>query len=198
MGDRSGTEQIMAVARTPRHKWIDEGLRALATGGPDAVQIEALAKALGVSRGGFYGYFADRRALLEEMLDRWERDVTDNVEARVEKEGGDAKARLRHLFAIVDAGGGLDTDITTDLAIRDWGRRDPAVAERLRRVDNRHMDYLRSLFRAFCADEDEVEARCLITFSLYIADQFMFADRGDRSRVDAHELTTRWLLDSPS
>jgi AcrR family transcriptional regulator len=198
MGDRSGTEQIMAVARTPRHKWIDEGLRALATGGPDAVQIEALAKALGVSRGGFYGYFADRRALLEEMLDRWERDVTDNVEARVEKEGGDAKARLRHLFAIVDAGGGLDTDITTDLAIRDWGRRDPAVAERLRRVDNRHMDYLRSLFRAFCADEDEVEARCLITFSLYIADQFMFADRGDRSRADAHELTTRWLLDSPS
>lgn len=187
----------MAVARTPRHKWIDEGLRALATGGPDAVQIEALAKALGVSKGGFYGYFSDRRALLEEMLDRWEQEITDDVEARVEKEGGDAKARLRHLFAIADTGDGLDTDVTTDLAIRDWARHDPAVAERLRRVDNRHMDYLRSLFRAFCADEDEVEARCLITFSLYIADQFMLADHGDRSRADVHELTTRWLLDSP-
>ncbi|MEV8022463.1 TetR/AcrR family transcriptional regulator [Streptomyces sp. NPDC086554] len=187
----------MAVARTPRHKWIDEGLRALAAGGPDAVQIEALAKALGVSKGGFYGYFADRRTLLEEMLDRWEREVTEDVEARVEKEGGDAKARLRHLFAIVDSGDGLDTDVTTDLAIRDWARRDPAVAERVRRVDNRHMDYLRSLFRAFCTDEDEVEARCLITFSLYIADQFMLADHGDRSRADVHELTTRWLLDSP-
>ncbi|WP_431047990.1 TetR/AcrR family transcriptional regulator [Streptomyces sp. P1-3] len=187
----------MAVARTPRHKWIDEGLRALAAGGPDAVQIEALAKALGVSKGGFYGYFSDRRALLEEMLDRWEREVTDDVEARVEKEGGDAKARLRHLFAIAETGDGLDTDITTELAIRDWARRDPAVAERLRRVDNRHMDYLRSLFRAFCADEDEVEARCLITFSLHIADRFVLADHGDRSRADVHELTTRWLLDSP-
>ena len=187
----------MAVARTPRHKWIDEGLRALATGGPDAVQIEALAKALGVSKGGFYGYFSDRRALLEEMLDRWEREITDDVEARVEQEGGDAKARLRHLFAIVDTGDGLDTTITTDLAIRDWARHDPAVAERLRRVDNRHMDYLRSLFRAFCTDEDDVEARCLITFSLYIADRFVLADHGDRSRADVHELTTRWLLDSP-
>ncbi|MFJ3952738.1 TetR/AcrR family transcriptional regulator [Streptomyces sp. Je 1-4] len=187
----------MAVARTPRHKWIDEGLRALAAGGPDAVQIEALAKALGVSKGGFYGYFSDRRALLEEMLDRWEREITDDVEARVEKEGGDAKARLRHLFAIVDTGDGLDSAITTDLAIRDWARHDPAVAERLRRVDNRHMDYLRSLFRAFCADEDDVEARCLITFSLYIADRFVLADHGDRSRADVHELTTRWLLDSP-
>ncbi|MFF9899426.1 TetR/AcrR family transcriptional regulator [Streptomyces longispororuber] len=187
----------MAVARTPRHKWIEEGLRALAAGGPDAVQIEALAKALGVSKGGFYGYFADRRALLEEMLERWEREVTDEVEARVEKEGGDAKARLRHLFAIVDTGDGLDTDLATDLAIRDWARRDPAVAERVRRVDNRHMDYLRSLFRAFCADEDDVEARCRITFSLYIADQFMFADQGDRSPTEVRELTTKWLLDSP-
>ncbi|MFE7782336.1 TetR/AcrR family transcriptional regulator [Streptomyces nigrescens] len=186
----------MAVARTPRHKWIDEGLRALAAGGPDAVQIEALAKALGVSKGGFYGYFSDRRALLQEMLDRWEREITDDVEARVEQEGGDAKARLRHLFAIVDTGDGLDATITTDLAIRDWARHDPAVAERLRRVDNRHMDYLRSLFRAFCADEDDVEARCLITFSLYIADRFVLADHGDRSRADVHELTTRWLLDS--
>jgi AcrR family transcriptional regulator len=40
--------------RTPRSKWIDEGLRALAAGGPDAVRIEALAQALGVTRGGFY------------------------------------------------------------------------------------------------------------------------------------------------
>ncbi|ARX81666.1 MULTISPECIES: TetR/AcrR family transcriptional regulator [Streptomyces] len=187
----------MAVARTPRHKWIDEGLRALAAGGPEAVQIESLAKALGVTKGGFYGYFADRRTLLEEMLERWEREVTDEVEARVEKEGGDAKTRLRHLFAIADTDNDLDTDVMTDLAIRDWAQRDPAVAERVRRVDNRHMDYLRSLFRAFCSDEDEVEARCLITFSLYIAEHFMFADHGGRSRADVNELTTRWLLDSP-
>lgn len=188
----------MAVARTPRHRWIDEGLRALARGGPDAVQIEALAKALGVSKGGFYGYFTDRRALLDEMLDRWEREITDEVEARVEQEGGDAKTRLRRLFAIADTGDGLDTDVNTDLAIRDWARRDPAVAERVRRVDNRHMDYLRSLFRAFCPHEAEVEARCLVTFSLYIADRFLFADHGDRSRADVNELTTSWLLASPS
>jgi hypothetical protein len=31
------------------------------------------------------------------------------------------------------------------------------VAERLRRDDNRRMDSMRSLFRAFCADEDDVE-----------------------------------------
>lgn len=42
---------------SPHHRasWIDEGLRALAAGGPDAVRIEALARALGVTKGGFYG-----------------------------------------------------------------------------------------------------------------------------------------------
>ena len=50
----------MAVARTPRGRWVEEGLRALAAGGPDAVRIEPLAQALGVTKGGFYWHFADR------------------------------------------------------------------------------------------------------------------------------------------
>jgi AcrR family transcriptional regulator len=42
-----------APTRTPRSTWIDEGLRALAAGGPDAVRLDTLAKALGVTTGGF-------------------------------------------------------------------------------------------------------------------------------------------------
>jgi hypothetical protein len=34
-----------------------------------------------------------------------------------------------------------------DLAVRDWTRRDRSVAKRLRRVDNRRLEYLRSLDR---------------------------------------------------
>jgi AcrR family transcriptional regulator len=176
----------MALARTPRRRWIDEGLRALAAGGPDAVRIESLAQALGVSKGGFYGYFDDRRALLDEMLERWERDITDDLIDRVESVGGDAKTRLRR----------LTMDATTELAIRDWARRDLTVAERLRRVDNRRMDYLRSLFGSFCTDPDDVEARCMLVFSLYIGDHFIVADHGARSRSDVVELTLRWLLAS--
>jgi AcrR family transcriptional regulator len=49
---------------------VDRHLAAIA--GPDAVRVEALAQALGVTRGGFYGHFADRNALLGEMLDAWD------------------------------------------------------------------------------------------------------------------------------
>jgi hypothetical protein len=36
------------------------------------VQVEVLARPLGVTKGGFYGHFADRNALLGEMLDAWD------------------------------------------------------------------------------------------------------------------------------
>src|SRR5258708_3961257 len=86
---------MAAIARTARRRWIEAGLRALAAGGPDAVRVEALAQALGVTKGGFYGHFADRDALLDEMLDTWERMSTDEVVERVEHKGGDIGARLR-------------------------------------------------------------------------------------------------------
>src|ERR1700730_18537238 len=108
----------MALTRTPRTSWIDEGLRPLAPGGPGAVRIEPLAKALGVSRGGFYWHFDDRRALLEEMLDTWERTSVDEVIERVEGEGGDARARLRRLFALAATSEALAL-LRIDLAVRD-------------------------------------------------------------------------------
>jgi len=180
----------MAVTRTPRSSWIDEGLRALASGGPEAVRVEALAQALGVTKGGFYWHFDDRRALLEEMLDAWERISVDEVIERVEGGNGDARAKLRQLFALASSGGGV---LRADLAVRDWARRDPAVARRLRRVDNRRMDYMRALFGAFCADEDDVEARCMLTFSLFVGSQFMAVDHGGRSRAEVLELALRRL-----
>jgi len=179
-----------AITRTPRNRWIEEGLRALATGGPDAVRVEALAQALGVTKGGFYGHFTDRNALLEEMLDSWERMSTDEVLQRVERTGGDVRARLR-LAGTLTFSSEL---LPIDLAIRDWARRDQAVAGRLRRVDNRRMDYLRQLFGAICADEDEVEARSTLAFSLMIGHHFMAADHGARSHTDALGLAARWLL----
>ena len=55
------------------------------------------------------------------------------------------------------------------------------------------MDYMRSLFGAFCPDEDEVEVRCMLAFSLFVGSHFMAADHGARSRADVLELALRRL-----
>jgi len=86
-----------------------------------------------------------------------------------------------------------DELLPIDLAIRDWARHDATVAARLRRVENRRMQYLRELFGSFCADEEEVEGRAVLAFSLAIGYHFIAADRGARSRSDALELAVRRL-----
>ena len=63
--------------------------------------------------------------------------MIDEAIAPVEVKGGDARTKLRRLFAIAGSIGDL---LNAELAIRDWARREKAVADRLRRVDNRRMD----------------------------------------------------------
>jgi AcrR family transcriptional regulator len=184
-------DQAMATVRTPRANWIDEGLQALGRGGPEAVRIEPLARALGVTKGGFYWHFEDREALLGEMLDAWERRYVDEVIEVVDAEEGDARARVRRLFGLASASG-ADL-LKVELAVRDWARRDKAVARRVRRVDNRRMAYMRSLYKEFIDDADEVEARCLLTFSLFVGAGLVRPDHDGRTRAEVVEAALRSL-----
>jgi len=182
----------VAKVRTPRDAWIEAALQALASGGPESIRIEALAARLEVTKGGFYWHFKDRAALLQEMLDSWEQSVVGDVIAEVESEPGDARAKLQHLFDLAFSSADL---LPTELALRDWSRRDDEVAARLHRVDNQRMEYLRSLFGPICADDDDVEARSILAFSLFIGSNFILAEHPGRSRFEVLRLALDRLLD---
>jgi AcrR family transcriptional regulator len=184
----------MGALRTPRERWVDEGLRMLASGGVDAVRVEVLAKSLGVTKGGFYGYFADRGALLTEMLDAWEREATDDVFRQIEEHGGDVMERVKLAGRLTFAS---DRLLLVDLAIRDWARRDAEVAERLRQVDNRRIQLLRDAISTICADPDEVEARCLLAFCMAIANTLVAADHPGRTRSEVVARAADLILTRP-
>ena len=181
---------MVAQTRTPRSTWIDAGLDALAAGGPDAVRIDLLAKALAVTRGGFYHHFESRAVFLDALLEAWERRSTDEVLDRVEAEGGEPRDKVRKAGVLTFS----RELLPIDLAVRDWARRDKSVAARLRRVDNRRMEYLRALIGTFSDDADDVEARAMLAFSLAIANHFIAADHVGRSRRQVIEHATGRLL----
>ena len=119
--------------------------------------------------------------------------MIDEAIERVESGGGDARAKLERLFALASSREARML-LKADLAVRDWSRRDKTVAKRLRRVDNRRMDYMRSLFGAFCSHEEDVEARCMLALSLFVGNPFIAADHGPRSRRDVMDLALARLL----
>jgi hypothetical protein len=98
----------------------------------------------------------------------------------IEREGGDPKTRVHQAGMLTYSD---DRLLPIDLAVRDWARRDEAVAERLRRVDNRRMALLREMIGTCCSDPDEVEARSLLAFCAAIGEHFLAADHNGRSRA---------------
>lgn len=184
----------MAQARTPRSSWISEGLAALAAGGVDAVRVEPIAARLGVTKGGFYGYFAGRDQLLAEMLSVWETEVTEGVIAVVESSRArDPRERVRRLAQAIEDPDRVTMRVDTEVAMREWARRDPAAAEVVVRVDQQRTAYLRSLFGEFCSPE-EADARTAVAVSVRLTSHFMDLGHSGRSHADVVELVVRELL----
>lgn len=181
---------MAARTLTPRERWVEEGLTVLAEGGVDAVRIEVLAKRLGVTKGGFYGHFKDRESLLQQMLATWEREAVDDVLAAVANEH-DPKVRAQRAGALTFSD---DRLLPIELGIRAWARRDPAVAERLQRVDEARMNLLRDVIGASCDDPHEVEARSLLAFCAAIGATFLTVDHGDQTREEVLARAAELLL----
>jgi AcrR family transcriptional regulator len=174
---------MVAVTRTTRDQWIDEGLRALASGGPESVRVEVVSASLGVTKGGFYGQFGSRDAFLEALLETWERESTHDVRQRVEAEGGDPRRKLRRAGVMTFSSERL---LPVDLD----------VAARLKRVDEQRMGYLRELFTTIVGSRPEdVEARSVLAFCLAIGHHFLAAGHGPFSRTTVLKQAMRILVD---
>jgi hypothetical protein len=123
------------------------------------------------------------------MLDTWEKAMVDDVIARVDGQLTDPRAKVQRLFDLAPT-----ADFAVELALRDWSRRDEDVARRLRRVDNRRMAWLRSVFGQFCPDDDDVDARSLLAYSLLIGSYFIAAQHDGRTRRQMVQLAVDQLL----
>lgn len=145
--------------RLGRQEWIDAGLLAIAEHGVDAVRVERLAAALGVTKGSFYWHFKDRNALLAALLEAWKARATNDIIAQVEAKGGDSAARLRTLFTMV-----TQLDGRLDRSIRAWAAQNANARTALEQVDRRRLDYLESLFLGLAFSPAEASARAWLVY----------------------------------
>ncbi|MBG0565800.1 TetR/AcrR family transcriptional regulator [Actinoplanes aureus] len=155
-----------SATRLTAGDWTSAALDAMARGGLAAVAVEPLATHLGATKGSFYWHFANRDALIEAALQRWESDHTDAVITLVEAQP-DPLARLRTLIAMVmESTAGPQAD-SIELAMLATASH-PHVAPVLARVTERRVAYTAELFEALGLPAVEARHRALLAVSAYL------------------------------
>jgi AcrR family transcriptional regulator len=144
-----------------REVWLETARRALIEEGTAGVEINKLAKRLGVSRGGFYWFFKDRAQLLEELLAFWVQTSTVMFEAILRgpsRDGLEEYLALTRLWIDEE-----EYDPKWDGAVRDWARTSETVRKVVEVVDQKRIAAIEQIFHdmGYRGKEANVRARVM-------------------------------------
>lgn len=147
---------------TSPETWAETALAEIERAGVRALSAQSVARLLGVSKGGLYHHFADRRALLRAALALWEERHVTELAARFDGIE-DPRERLRQVFvyAVIEM---QPTIILQLLAAAD----DPDVAAALARSTQSRIALLRRTFTQLGATRATAEHRAIIAYSQYL------------------------------
>lgn len=178
------------MARLTRDDWVRAAMREMAAHGADAVKVEALARALEVSKGSFYHHFGKRSDLLEALLEHWEAQGTEDVIRGVESAATDPAGRLRALMQRV-FGAELEYDVF-ESQLRAWARRDPMAQAVVARVDERRVGFVADLLVAHGLKRKAARERSRILYRALVGDFVIRSHGGDA--LGKRELDTLFQL----
>ena len=160
--------------------WISAALSLLVGQGIDAVQITALARDLNVTRGSFYWHFKGRGDLLEALLAEW-RARNSGIMIDVLAQSDSLEAGILDLFSVWVDHNRFDPKL--DQAVRDWARRDQALASALRDEDDARVVAIATFFERFGFDPTEAFVRARVIYFTQLSYYALGVDEPMHRRV---------------
>src|SRR5438876_9104223 len=155
--------------------WVAAGLAELATAGVDGVRVEVLAERLGVTKGGVYRRFKERRSLLDAILKTWRDGRIAAIERQVETGGKTAMERIKSLIQLYSERANAQ-GTAIELAIRQWARTDSIAAAATREVDAARLKTVSSLYRELGLSGAEADARAVLLYAFLFGQSLMFVE----------------------
>jgi len=175
--------------------WVAAALAELARGGGiDNVRVEVLAERMGVTKGGFYRRFRDRRALLDTMLETWRDGRIAAIQRQVEEGGKTPIDRLRFLGKIYTERAN-EQGMANELAIRQWARGDDAAATAVTAVDGARLKASASQFQSAGMSAQDADARAVLFYAFLFGQSMMFIDESPRKRANLIAACLKALTD---
>jgi AcrR family transcriptional regulator len=162
--------------------WIDAGLKEIGQGGVEQVRVEVLAQRLGVTKGGFYRRFKDRRALLDALLETWSLGRIAAVERQTALGNESAADRLKAVIRLYSERVNPE-GMAIELAIRQWARSDAAAATAVARVDTARLRNVAQLYVRMGLGSEDALARAVLFYAFIFGQALIFPDQAPRKRA---------------
>jgi AcrR family transcriptional regulator len=177
-----------------RELWIKAGLDQLASGGIESVKVEVLAKSLGVTKGGFYWHFKDRRALLVAIVEDWRDGRVAAIERQTQSAGRTARERLLGLARLYSEAVN-PRGMAIELAIRQWARRDALPAAAVQSVDAARLRSIAGLYEDLGQDRQRAKRRALLFYAFVFGQSLLFLEGSSQVRREQTASCARLLAD---
>jgi AcrR family transcriptional regulator len=174
-----------------REIWLDTARQALIAEGTAGLEINKLAKRLGVSRGGFYWFFKSREQLLDELLAYWTEASTVLFERILQRSGRNGMQEFQALVNLwIDE---KEYDPRWDAAVRDWARTSPAVLKALEAVDEKRIALLEQVFLDLGYKGKEAHVRARVTYYHQVGYYALGVQESRKQRLDLLPFYTKIL-----
>ncbi len=175
------------------HDWVVEALETLRREGVVGVSVENIARSMGVTKGSFYHHFKDKEEFIDWLLEYWETELTDKIDAHLSHLHGKPAERLLALLEFIAE---HETN-RYDASMRAWALHDERVARVVRRVDRKRLAYVRNLFLKLGFPPDQARMRSRVSYYYVVGEYTALVDEGPlEDRLEnvrlRHELLTGW------
>lgn len=131
----------MRKRRFQKEDWVHLGLSELSENGAEAVKLEAICKAAGLTRGSFYHHFEDHTAFLIDLAEAWLGLQTETVSHSGNLESV-SDAELQGLQASI-----MDIDFRLEIGMREIARRLKPVADIVQMADSTRLEVLTDIYQ---------------------------------------------------
>ncbi len=176
-----------------RSNWLEKALDVLFSHGIGQVKVEILARELAVTKGSFYWHFKNRDELLQGMVDWWREEqiafLEDLDEQRLDDPTGLIKAVINFTHHTDDS--------RHDVAMREFARFEESAAKAVAEIDQRRIDYLRTLFSAAGFDDVESSLRARALYFYQVGEYTTSLEMDPALRDELAERRYKLLISRP-
>ena len=181
--------------RLSPHDWVVEALETLGREGVVGVNVENIARSMGVTKGSFYHHFKDKEELVDWLLEYWETELTDKVNTHVSHLHGTPAEQLLALLEFIAE---HETN-RYDASMRAWALHDERVARVVRRVDRKRLAYVRDLFLKLGFPAEQARMRSRVSYYYVVGEYTALVDEGTlEDRLEEIKLRHELLTGRPA